>query len=174
MAAKRLIKELDAYSRDGSSAISLLEAVDDEDLFHLTAILRGPEETAYEGNKQFKLRNAQQMLTNSIAGGRFRLSISVPQNYPASPPDIRFQTPCCHPNVNFKTGEICLDLFKGSWTPAYGLASALEAIQQLLSTGGEPDNPFNTDIARLFREGDYVAAEGLVRFYTGLYATSRG
>lgn len=49
MAAKRLIKELDAYNRDPSPAISSLEPLSDEDLFHLTALLRGPEETAYEG-----------------------------------------------------------------------------------------------------------------------------
>jgi len=60
MAAKRLIKELDAYNRDGSSAVSSLEAVEDEDLFHLTAILRGPEETAYEGIELFTLSNARE------------------------------------------------------------------------------------------------------------------
>lgn len=49
MAAKRLIKELDAYTRDPSSAITVLEPVSDEDLFHLRAVLVGPEETAYEG-----------------------------------------------------------------------------------------------------------------------------
>ena len=49
MAAKRLIKELEAYNRDPSSAIVALEPVSDEDLFHLSAVLVGPEETAYEG-----------------------------------------------------------------------------------------------------------------------------
>ena len=101
------------------------------------------------------------------------MNISVPSNYPSSPPDVRFKTPCCHPNVNFKTGEICLDLLKGSWTPTYGLISTLEAVQQLLSAGGEPDSPLNIDIARLLREGDLVGAEALVRFYTRLYAVPR-
>ena len=49
MAAKRLIKELDAYNRERSAALSYLGPESDEDLFRLTAILRGPEETAYEG-----------------------------------------------------------------------------------------------------------------------------
>ena len=97
----------------------------------------------------------------------------VPPNYPASPPEIKFETPCCHPNVNFKTGEICLDLLKGSWTPTYGIVSTLEAVQQLLSAGGEPDSPLNLDIARLLREGDLVGAEALIRFYTRLYAMTR-
>ena len=49
MASKRLIKELDAYNREPSSAITQLETVADDDLFHLTAVLRGPEGSAYEG-----------------------------------------------------------------------------------------------------------------------------
>lgn len=48
MASKRLIKELEQYSRDLSPAVSRLEAVGD-DLTHLTADLRGSEGTAYEG-----------------------------------------------------------------------------------------------------------------------------
>ena len=51
--------------------------------------------------------------------------------------------------------------------------STLEAVQQLLSAGGEPDSPLNIDLAMLLREGDLVGAEALVRFYTGLYAMGR-
>lgn len=109
-------------------------------------------------------------LTSAMIGGTFTLHLTLSPNYPSSPPEIRFQTPCCHPNVNFKTGEICLDLLKTSWTPAYGIVSTLEAVQQLLSAGGEPDSPLNIDLAKLLRVGDLVGAEGLVRFYTGLYA----
>ena len=49
IASKRLIKELDAYRRDPSAALSVLEPRSDDDLFHLVAVLRGPEGTAYEG-----------------------------------------------------------------------------------------------------------------------------
>ena len=171
MASKRLIKELDAYNKDPSSALASLEPVSDEDLFHLKAVLRGPEGTAYEGT--VTRDSCIYTVANISAGGLFTLTIAIPSNYPSSPPDVRFQTPCCHPNVNFKTGEICLDLLKGSWTPAYGVVSTLEAVQQLLSAGGEPDSPLNIDIARLLREGDLVGAGALVRFYTRIYAMGR-
>ena len=49
MASKRLIKELDAYNRDSSPALTSLRPLSDDDLFHLKAVLRGPERTAYEG-----------------------------------------------------------------------------------------------------------------------------
>lgn len=114
----------------------------------------------------------QTNLSNSrtLTGGLFHLSLSLPPTYPNNPPTITFKTPCCHPNVNFSTGEICLDLLKTSWTPAYGLVSSLEAVQQLLSAGGEADSPLNLDIAKLMREGDLVGAEALVRLYTRMYA----
>ena len=105
-----------------------------------------------------------------ITGGIFTLALTIPQTYPNTPPQITFKTPCCHPNVAFSTGEICLDLLKTSWTPAYGIVSSLEAVQQLLSAGGEADSPLNLDIAKLVREGDLVGAEGLVRLYTRMYA----
>ena len=49
MAAKRLIKELDQYNKDPSPALLRLEPTSDDDIFHLTAVLRGPDGTAYEG-----------------------------------------------------------------------------------------------------------------------------
>jgi peroxin-4 len=78
---------------------------------------------------------------------------------------VRFTTPICHPNVDFKTGEICLDTLKASWTPAYTITTTLTSIHQLL-TSAEPDSPLNVDIAQLFRQEDYVGAEALIRFYT--------
>lgn len=65
-----------------------------------------------------------------------------------------------------QTGEICLDLLSTSWTPAYTLSSTVSAIQHLL-TSAEPDSPLNIDVAQLLRQGDYIGAESLVRFYAG-------
>ncbi len=49
MASKRLIKELDAYNREPSNTVASLQPVADNDLFNLRAVLRGPDDTAYEG-----------------------------------------------------------------------------------------------------------------------------
>ncbi|ORY53086.1 UBC-like protein, partial [Rhizoclosmatium globosum] len=50
-------------------------------------------------------------------GGKFKLAINVPSNYPLQPPNMKFISKVCHPNVHFNTGEICLDLLKSSWSP---------------------------------------------------------
>ncbi|GAB7350420.1 hypothetical protein MBLNU459_g1032t1 [Dothideomycetes sp. NU459] len=143
---KRLLHELQSHEQDPSHALLHLGPVDDDELMHWTAVMKGVAGTAYQG-------------------GLWKLDIQIPPAYPNAPPTIRFVTPICHPNVHFKTGEICLDLLKTSWSPVYTIASTLDSIQQLL-TSAEPDSPLNIDIAQLFRQGDLVGAEALIRFYT--------
>lgn len=100
-------------------------------------------------------------------GGRWHLNLTIPPTYPTTPPTITFDTLICHPNIHFHTGEICLDLLKTSWSPAYTIASTLSSVRNLLDISADPDSPLNVDVAVLARGGDAVAVEGLVRFYTG-------
>ena len=54
-------------------------------------------------------------------------SSNLPQvgaEYPLEPPKITFMTKVFHPNVNFDTGEICLDILKRDWSPAWSLQVA--------------------------------------------------
>lgn len=105
--------------------------------------------------------------SSPYAGGLWLLSLSIPPTYPLLPPTIKFLTPICHPNINFRTGEICLTLLTTEhWSPLYTLSSTLSAVQQLL-LDPVAESPLNVDIANLYREGDRVGAEGLVRFWTG-------
>ncbi|KAF2809049.1 putative ubiquitin conjugating enzyme [Mytilinidion resinicola] len=143
---KRLLKELQDYQRDPNDALAELGPVSDDELMHWTAVMKGVNGSPYEG-------------------GRWKLDIRVPSNYPLAPPEIKFINRICHPNVNFQTGEICLDLLKNNWSAIYTLSATLTAVHQLL-TSAEPESPLNVDIAALFRQGDIVGAEALIRFYT--------
>ncbi|KAI9891952.1 MAG: hypothetical protein M1814_002146 [Vezdaea aestivalis] len=98
------------------------------------------------------------------------LSIEVPDSYPLKPPAIKFTSQVVHPNIDFRTGEICLDLLKDAWTPTYQIATTVEAIVQLLHAPAA-DAPLNVDAARLLRDGDSVAFEALERLFTGTDAT---
>ncbi|KAI9813436.1 MAG: hypothetical protein M1827_004111 [Pycnora praestabilis] len=153
---KRLLHELAQYQEERNPALLFLGPVSDEQMLQWEAVMVGVGGSAYEG-------------------GLWKLDIRIPQNYPLAPPEIRFVTPICHPNVHFKlttalvpkqTGEICLDLLKTTWSPAYTISSTLTSIHQLL-TDPEADSPLNVDVAVLLRQGDVVGAEGLVRFWTG-------
>lgn len=69
-----------------------------------------------------------------------------------------------HPNVAFDSGEICLDLLKDAWTPAYSVLECVRAVRSLLAYP-EVDSPFNIDVAALLRAGDVLGARGLVEFW---------
>ncbi|KAJ3078286.1 hypothetical protein HDU99_000664 [Rhizoclosmatium hyalinum] len=124
-ATKRLLRELmeashiaedTGSSTDGNSPnpVLVLRPVSDDNLFEWTAVITSSEvDSPYEG-------------------GKFKLAINVPSNYPLQPPNMKFISKVCHPNVHFNTGEICLDLLKSSWSPAWTLKSACVAVSLLL------------------------------------------
>ena len=149
---KRLTQELKALSKPPSSRISPVFAdlcpLTESNLLTWRAILLGPPSSPY-------------------SHGRWLLSLIIPPTYPLLPPEIRFLTPCYHPNIDFKSGEICLDLLKrDGWVPTYTLADAVEAVQGLLGWPEEGiESPLNVDLAVLMRTEDRVAWEGMVRFW---------
>jgi len=115
-------------------------------ILHWSALLRGPKDTPYEN-------------------GVFQLSISCGTDYPLTPPSMTFQTRVFHPNVHFRTGDICLDILKKEWSPAWGLQAACRAVLALLS---DPDasSPLNCDAGNMVRSGDMSAFWSTARMYT--------
>ncbi|KAJ3223818.1 E2 ubiquitin-protein ligase peroxin 4 [Clydaea vesicula] len=99
--------------------------------------------------------------------GKFYLEIKIAEDYPNSPPKIKFLNKVCHPNINFNTGEICLDLLSNAWSPIFTLKSCVESIIQLLNNPN-PDSPLNCDAANLLRCQDYRGYYSLVQMYIKL------
>ncbi|PRP73834.1 protein PEROXIN-4-like isoform 2 [Planoprotostelium fungivorum] len=149
MQAQRLLKEYKGIKSEPSEDISLAP-VDDDDLLHWSALIRGPVGTPFEA-------------------GVFKLAITIPTQYPLEPPKVRFITKVFHPNIHFKSGEICLDLLKNAWSAIYTLQSVCRAIASLLASP-EPDSPLNCDCGNLLRSGDVRGYNSMVRMYTKLYA----
>ncbi|PWN29660.1 putative ubiquitin-conjugating enzyme E2 [Jaminaea rosea] len=169
---RRLMKEFESIRKDigrarrrgsgGSSPLievatgnpDLLELrpwdADGEDLFEWYAVIKGPKGGNYEG-------------------GIFELTILIPPTYPSKPPTMRFKTKIWHPNISWKTGEICLDVLASQWSPAWQLSSACTAVIALLDSP-EPDSPLNVDAATVYRTGDQVAYGSMCSMYTRLYA----
>ena len=158
-AAKRLRKELQNLERGkssagGSSFGKSSDADDDvwlrpsqpDNLLKWTGLIRGPTGTPYEG-------------------GVFQLAIRVGTDYPLAPPSISFVTKVFHPNVHFGTGEICLNILKKEWSPAWGLQAACRAVLALLSDP-DADSPLNCDAGNMVRGGDMTAFRATARMYT--------
>ncbi|KEG09217.1 ubiquitin-conjugating enzyme E2 [Trypanosoma grayi] len=109
------------------------------------AVLRGPPGTPFEG-------------------GKYRVLLNVPQDYPMVPPAANFTTKVFHPNVDFETGAVCLDILKSRWSPAWTLNSVGHAIQSLLADP-EPNSPYNCDAGNLLRAGDKEGYASMARMY---------
>jgi ubiquitin-conjugating enzyme E2 N len=100
-------------------------------------------------------------------GGIFHLELFLPEDYPLAPPKARFRTQIYHPNFD-KLGRICLDILKGSWTPALNIRTTLLSIQSLLC---EPnlEDPLDTQIAEHYKK-NRREAEATAREWTRLHA----
>ncbi|SPN97091.1 probable PEX4 - E2 ubiquitin-conjugating enzyme -peroxin [Cephalotrichum gorgonifer] len=152
-ASKRLLKELEVWRTEAKeeTGIERLGPTDDGDLLTWEAVING------------------RGVGSGYDEGRWLLKIQIPNSYPLEPPRVEFATPIIHPNVSLTTGEICLDLFKDAWSPAYSVLEVIRAVRMLLSCP-ETDSPLNVDFAALMRSGDLVGCKALVE----LWCTTEG
>ena len=85
------------------------------------------------------------------------------------PPRVVFVTPIVHVNIHAKTGEICTDILKEGWSPAWSISSVCLAILTLLENG-DASSPLNPDAGNLVRSGDDRGFKSLAKFYRDTYA----
>jgi ubiquitin-conjugating enzyme E2 C len=124
---RRLQTELMSLMTSSDAGISAFP--DGDNIFSWVGTIEGAKGTVYENLK-------------------YSLTLSFANEYPYKAPVVKFSTPCFHPNVD-QFGNICLDILKEQWSPAYNVRTILLSIQSLL---GEPNNdsPLNTHAAGLW------------------------
>ena len=102
-------------------------------------------------------------------GGYFHFKINIPENYPFEPPEVKMITKVYHPNINSKTGSICVNMLKkGVWVPTNSIQSVLLSLQGLL-TKPNPDSPLVGEINKVYLE-DIDKYNETVREWVKLYA----
>ncbi|KAI0665088.1 ubiquitin-conjugating enzyme E2 [Cubamyces menziesii] len=140
---KRLSNELMTLMMSSSPGISAFPR-SDSNLFDWVGTIEGPAGTVY-------------------AGLKFKISIVFPPNYPMSPPAIKFDSPCYHPNVDINGGGICLDILQDKWSAVYSVQTILLSLQSLL---GEPNNasPLNPDAAAIWDNAEQFKVQ-LMKHY---------
>ncbi|KAI1128408.1 ubiquitin-conjugating enzyme [Nemania abortiva] len=150
-AAKRLVREMKTWEEEKATetGIERLGPVNEDELLRWEAVING------------------RGIGGGYDGGRWLLSIEIPPTYPLAPPKMAFRTEIVHANVALKSGEICLDLLKDAWTPAFSVLECVRAVRMLLAYPGV-DSPLNVDVAALIRAGDTLAARRLTEYWCTL------
>lgn len=138
MGARRVLKEIEQFTKDPIPGISVT-IPNTDNCFHWIAVLDGPSDTPYEG-------------------GKFELEITIPEQYPIKPPNVRFNTKIYHTNVSPQSGYICLDILKNQWSPALSIQKVILSVSSLMSEPN-PDDPLHGDAARLWKSNhpEYIA-----------------
>lgn len=83
-------------------------------IFEWNAILTGPKKSPYENNI-------------------YKLLIRFPQDFPNSPPSIKFITKIFHPNVSPK-GDVCVSSIGSLWNKNNDIITILYSIFSMLKT----------------------------------------
>jgi len=122
-----IMRELRAFHEKPHSAITVYPREDNIAIWR--CIMDGPVHTCYEG-------------------GTFLLYILFPAEFPMKPPEVRFDTPIYHCNVN-RDGRICHSILGRGWTSDTSIVQLLSCIYGLLMYP-EVENPLDTSISEEF------------------------
>merc|ERR1719316_1361793 len=124
--------------------------VNDEKCEDFHVKFRAPKDTLYEG-------------------GVFRVRVVLPQQYPYHSPSIAFENRIFHPNIDERSGAVCLDVINQTWTPLYSLVNVFDLFLPQLLTYPNMSDPLNTTAAVMWRR-DRKKYEDTVKEYVRMYA----
>ena len=103
MLSKRIIKETETILKDSPPGIKALPNTQNNRHFEL--VIDGPTTFSLS-------RYAFPHFLPFVQVVNFNWNCFLPEDYPMSPPKVRFLTKIYHPNID-NLGRICLDVLKG-------------------------------------------------------------
>lgn len=97
----------------------------------LEVIIKGPADSAYRD-------------------GVFKLIIKIPAEFPFKSPSVGFGNRIYHPNIDEKSGSICLDVLNQYWSPMYDCTNVVNDFIPLLLMYPNATDPLNAEAATDF------------------------
>ena len=125
---KRIMKDLKCLRKIPD--IDLVWNEEYPDIIECT--LKGPEDTIYKN-------------------GKWRISLVFPEQYPFKSPSIGFKDKIYHPNIDYKSGSVCLNVLNENWSPIYTAEHIITTFLPQLLTYPNPDDPLNIEAADFFQ-----------------------
>ena len=111
----------------------------------ITLSIQGPKDSNYEN-------------------GTWLIKITIPHNYPFASPSVGFIDKIYHPNIDLRSGSICLNTLNETWTPIYNLSHIYNIFIPQLLLYPNPEDPLNEEAARLFKENQIVYKENINKY----------
>jgi ubiquitin-protein ligase len=130
---KRVAKELSDFKSENNNTI-IIEPIDNN-LKNIMCTIIPDESSIYNLFEDRKTK--------------LQLIITISDDYPFSPPKVKFSPTIFHPNVFAVSGDICLDILKDAWTPALTISRICLSILSLLDAPNTSD-PINAVAAELY------------------------
>ena len=150
---KRLHDELKNLQKEPLLNLGCTVGLNNDNIYQWRATMRGPKDSLYKE-------------------GLFYIELAFPENYPESPPKIRFLTPIYHLNVfsgaDDNLGRICPN-FITSWKPSTNAKEILTKLYTIFYKN-ELENAFDLDKKEEYKKHyDLFRAKAL--FFTKKYAS---
>ena len=131
------------------------------------------EESEDQNPNEFYITNFLGPKDSLYEGGKWKLHILLPENYPYKSPSIGFVNKIYHPNIDERSGTICLDVINQTWSPSFELKNIFEEFLPQLLLYPNPSDPLNKEAADLYlkHKNNY---DERVKKYVVLYASKKG